>query len=56
MAEFEFVERVENECRTDLHIKVIGVGGAGSNAVDSMIDLGLENAEKNTNVVVDELV
>jgi cell division protein FtsZ len=45
MAEFEFEDQVENENRMDLHIKVIGIGGAGSNAVDSMIDLGLENVE-----------
>jgi cell division protein FtsZ len=45
MAEFEFLENEEREIRTDLHIKVIGIGGAGSNAVDSMIDLGLDNVE-----------
>jgi cell division protein FtsZ len=45
MAEFEFVEQTEKENKTDLHIKVIGVGGGGSNAVDSMIDMGLDNVE-----------
>ena len=45
MAEFEFVDQVEKENKTDLHIKVIGVGGGGTNAVDSMIDMGLDNVE-----------
>lgn len=45
MAEFEFVDQGEKENRMDLHIKVIGIGGGGTNAVDSMIDLGLENVE-----------
>ncbi|MBN1902073.1 cell division protein FtsZ [Candidatus Sumerlaeota bacterium] len=45
MAEFEFEDQDEKENRMDLRIKVIGVGGAGTNAVDSMIDLGLENVD-----------
>jgi cell division protein FtsZ len=41
MAEIEF-ERDEPKVA---NIRVIGVGGAGTNAVDSMVDLGLQNVE-----------
>ncbi|HPS01219.1 MAG TPA: cell division protein FtsZ, partial [Candidatus Sumerlaeota bacterium] len=41
MGKFEFVEVTPPTTR----IKVIGVGGGGSNAVDNMIDMGLTGVE-----------
>ncbi|MFP4379111.1 MAG: cell division protein FtsZ [Candidatus Sumerlaeia bacterium] len=42
MTDFEFVE---NDELKPTRIKVVGVGGGGSNAVDSMIDMGLKGVE-----------
>jgi cell division protein FtsZ len=42
MTNFEFVQDEEVQ---PTRIKVIGVGGGGSNAVDSMIDMGLQGVE-----------
>jgi len=38
---FEF----DNEIKGSAKIKVLGVGGGGCNAVDSMIDMGLKGVE-----------
>jgi cell division protein FtsZ len=37
--------RLEEEARSGAHIKVIGVGGGGSNAVNRMVAAGLEGVE-----------
>ncbi|HPB31389.1 MAG TPA: cell division protein FtsZ [Candidatus Sumerlaeota bacterium] len=42
MAEIEFVEK---EVSMQPRIKVVGVGGAGSNAVDNMVNMGLKGVE-----------
>jgi cell division protein FtsZ len=42
MADIEFVEQ---DSVLEPHIKVVGVGGGGCNAVDGMVDFGVENVE-----------
>ena len=41
MERIEFVEEADSPTR----IKVVGVGGGGSNAVDSMLDMGLAGVD-----------
>src|SRR5512145_3576644 len=37
--------KLDDEARTGAHIKVVGVGGGGSNAVNRMVSAGLDGVE-----------
>lgn len=45
MIEFENIDEKKQQFMPQVCIKVIGVGGAGSNTINSMIDAGCENIE-----------